>query len=294
MKRVIAFISSLNLVFVSSAQATIYLSDYPHLSQLKSRAEGNFPASVTQEIWAGAYEYEPDRLIASFELPLINIYAFCGGDFGSGYFAAEYKGDFNYFTRQHNTGTGRVFRRVYLLPYDRESDEFDTSNLLNGYLTPISSPLPDEFVPSRLQFYGSSSPGGTYCFGFKLLIDYFDSSSFENRPTLLPILPLSRPKSGCYALVVSPFGTASSSDSTKLKQEVYNFSSSFVADKDVSVPDNSGLTNRDLIYETQDEYDKAYFAAQWVNPQCKWLPSHFRHKANFWGDLSNFFSSLFF
>jgi len=294
MKRVVAFISSLNLVFISSVQATIYLSDYPHLSQLKSRAEGNFPGSVTQEIWGCGYENEPSCLIASFELPRTNIYAFCSGNFGPGYFAAEYKGDFNYFTGQHNTGTGRVFRRVYLLPYSRESDEFDTSNLLNGYLTPTSSPLPDEFVPSRLHFYEGSSPGGTYCFGFKLLVDYFDPSSFENRPRFLPILPLSRPKLGCYALVVSPFGTALSSDSTKLKQEVYNFSSSFVADKDVLVPDNSGLINGELIYETQDEYDKAYFAAQWVNPQCKWLPGHFRHKASFWGDLSNFFSSLFF
>jgi hypothetical protein len=294
MKRVVAFISSLNLIFISSAHATIYLSDYPHLSQLKSRAEGNFPASVTQEIWGCGYENEPSCLIASFELPRTNIYAFCSGNFGPGYLAAEYKGDFNYLTRQHNTGTGRVFRRVYLLPYSRKSDEFDTSNLLNGYLTPISSPLPDEFVPDRLHFQEGSSPGGAYCFGFKLLVDYFDQSSFENRPRLLPILPLSRPKSGCYALVVSPFGTALGSGSTKLKQEVYNFSSSFVADKDVLVPDNSGLTNGELIYETQDEYDKAYFAAQWVNPQCKWIPGHFRHKASFWGDLSNFFSSLFF
>ncbi len=54
------------------------------------------------------------------------------------------------------------------------------------------------------------------------------------------------------------------------------------------------LNSAELSYETQDEYDKAYFAAQWVNPQCKWLPGQFRHEASFWGDLSNFFSSLFF
>jgi len=297
MKRLFALACSLTLSWVAPVQATVYISDYPHLSELKSRAEALFPPSFTIEIYGCGYENEPVCLIDSFELPLDHIYAICDGNFGYGYLRAVYKGDYNYYTRQANTGTGASFDRVYSLAYSRQSDEFiDTSTFLNNYDYPARiSPLPDEFYLSSLnRTWWASYSGGENCFGFNLIVDYFDQSSFENRPRFLPILPLSRPKSGCYALAVPPFSAALDRRSTSLKPEIHNFSSSFVAGKDVLVPDNSGVMDSELIYETQDEYDKAYFAAQWVNPQCKWVPGHFRHKASFWGDLSSFFSSLFF
>jgi hypothetical protein len=297
-KKLSVFLCSLSSLLASSAQATIYLDDSPHLSNLKSRAEGIFPASVNQEVWGCGYEYEPLCLLASFDLPLQKIYGFCSHDFGTGHIAAEYRGTYNYLTQETNTGVGAVFRRVYILDYSRQTDEFtNTSTYLDSpyYLSSSGfSPLPGEFHLRILGFYGGTFGGGSHCFGFNLIVDYFDQSSFENRPRFLPILPLSRPKSGCYALAVPPAGTALDRRNTSLKPEIHNFSSSFVAGKDVLVPDDSGVMDSELIYETQDEYDKAYFAAQWVNPQCKWVPGHFRHKATFWGDISNFFSSLFF
>jgi hypothetical protein len=296
-KKLVVFLSSLSSLLTSSAQATIYLEDSPHLSNLKSRAEGIFPASVNQEVWGCGYEYEPVCLLASFDLPLQKIYGFCSHDFSTGHIAAEYRGTYNYLTEETNTGVGAVFRRVYILDYSRQTDEFtNTSTYLDSpyYLSSSGfSPLPGEFHLRILGFNGGTFGGGRHCFGFNLLVDYFDQSSFQDRPSFFPVLPISRPKAGCYALIVSPVGTADSS-TTGLKQEVFNFSSSFVSGKEFLVPDTSEVTTSGLIYETQNEYEKAYFAAQWVNPQCKWLPSHFRHKANFWGDISNFFSSLFF
>jgi hypothetical protein len=296
MKTLFALACSLSFSWIAPVQATVYITDYPHLSELKSRAEALFPPSFTIEIYGCGYENEPVCLIDSFELPLDHIYAICDGNFGYGYLRAVYKGDYNYYTRQSNTGTGASFDRVYSLAYSRETDEFiNTSSFLDNYEYPATiSPLPDEFYLNSLtRTWSVRYSGGENCFGFNLIVDYFDQSSFENRPRFLPILPLSRPKSGCYALAVPPAGTASDSGVTGLKEEVFNFSSSFVSGKEFLIPDNSEVKS-ELVHETENGYDKAYFAAQWVNPQCKWVPSHFRHKASFWGDISNFFSSLFF
>ncbi len=297
MKRIFALACSLTLSWIAPVQATVYISDYPHLSELKSRAEALFPPSFTIEIYGCGYENEPVCLIDSFELPLDHIYAICDGNFGYGYLRAVYKGDYNYYTRQANTGTGASFDRVYSLAYSRQSDEFiDTSTFLNNYDYPARiSPLPDEFYLSSLnRTWWASYSGGENCFGFNVIVDYFDQGSFQDNPSVLSFLPIfSKPKSGCYALAVSPVDAASDSGKTGLRQEVFDSSSSFIFGKQPLLPDTSEVKS-ELIYESQNGYDKAYFAAQWVNPQCKWIPGHFRHKANFWSDLSNFFSSLFF
>ena len=295
-KKLTALAFSFSLL-ASPVQATVYISDYPHLQELKSRAESLLPPSFTINIYGCGYEYEPLCLIDSFELPFHHIYAVCEGNFGFGYLRAVYKGDYNYYTRQANTGTGAVFDRVYTLAYSRQSDEFiNAESFLTHYESSTRiAPLPDEFYLNALTRAGGGRySGGKNCFGFNLVIDYFDQASFQNRPSLLSILPMiSKPKSGCYALTVSPVDAASDSGKTGLRQEVFNSSSSFVFDKEPLLPDTSEVKS-ELIYESENGYDKAYFAAQWVNPQCKWIPGHFRHKANFWGDLSNFFSSLFF
>jgi len=297
MKRLFALACSLNLSWIAPVQATVYISDYPHLSELKKRVEALLPSSFTIAIYGCGYENEPACLIDSFELPFHHIYAICDGNFGFGYLRAVYKGDYNYYTRQANTGTGAVFDRVYTFAYSRETDEFDIPNFPEGYESPSRVyPLPDEFHLNSLNRAGGGRySGGKNCFGFNLVIDYFNQASFQDNPSVLSFLPIfSKPKSGCYALAVSPIDAASdSSEKTGLRQEVFNSSSSFVLDKEPLLPDTSEVKS-ELIYESENGYDKAYFAAQWVNPQCKWIPGHFRHKANFWGDLSNFFSSLFF
>jgi hypothetical protein len=295
MKRLFALACSLTLSWIAPVQATVYITDYPHLSELKKRVEAVLPSSFTIEIYGCGYEAEPSCLIDSFELPFDHVYAVCDGNFGYGYLRAVYKGDYNYYTQQANTGTGAVFDRVYTFAYSRETDEFDIPNFPEGYESPSRvSPLPDEFHLNSLNRAGGGRySGGKNCFGFNLIVDYFDQSSFQSKPSILPILPIFKPKSGCYALAVSPTGIASNSDATGLKEQVFNFSSSFVSGKDFLIPDNSEVKS-ELVHETENGYDKAYFAAQWVNPQCKWVPGHFRHKATFWGDISNFFSSLFF
>ena len=295
MKRLFALACSLNLSWIAPVQATVYISDYPHLSELKKRVEALLPSSFTIEIYGCGYENEPACLIDSFELPFHHIHAVCDGNFGYGYLRAVYKGDYNYYTRQANTGTGAVFDRVYTFAYSRETDEFDIPNFPEGYEPPSRVyPLADEFhLDALTRAGGGRYSGGKNCFGFNLVIDYFDQASFQDKPNVLSLLPIfSKPKSGCYALAVSPIDAASDSGKTGLRQEVFNSSSSFVLDKQPLLPDTSEVKS-ELVYESQNGYDKAYFAAQWVNPQCKWLPSHFRHKANFWSDISNFFSSLF-
>ncbi len=295
-KKLTALAFSFSLL-ASPVQATVYISDYPHLQELKSRAESLLPPSFTINIYGCGYEYEPLCLIDSFELPFHHIYAVCEGNFGFGYLRAVYKGDYNYRTRQSNTGTGAVFDRVYTLAYSRQSDEFiNAESFLTHYDSPSRVyPLPDEFHLAALtRANGNRYSGGKNCFGFNLVIDYFDQASFQEKPSVLSLLPIfSKPKSGCYALAVSPVDAASDSGKTGLRQEVFNSSSSFVLDKEPLLPDTSEVKS-ELVYESQNGYDKAYFAAQWVNPQCKWLPGNFRHKANFWSDISNFFSSIFF
>jgi hypothetical protein len=258
-KNIIAFLLSFNLMS-SSAKATILLTDYPHLSKLKTRAEAILPLSASYQ-----YQFDETTLIRRY------IYAVClSGTFSNAQFRAVYD----------NAGQIPYYRRQLVVEYSLKTDEFlpfdDTWRSEDGI-----SRIPDEF---SLRF-------GRHCLGFNVLVDYFDSSSFQGG--FNSILSFSRFKSGCYALAVPFYLQGYSSSTIGLKQNVFNTSSAFVSGRQFSIPDTSGLTKL-ITSEADTNYDKAYFAAQWVNPQCKWLPKSFRHKASFWGSLSNFFSSLFF
>ncbi len=260
-KNIIAFVFSFNLL-ASSVQATILLTDYPHLSELRTRAEAIFPPNAIYQ-----YQFDETTLIRRY------IYAVClSGTFSNAQFRAVYD----------NAGTGQIsyYRRQLVVEYSLKTDEFlpfdGTWHSEDGV-----SLIPDEF---SLRF-------GHHCLGFNVLVDYFDSSSFQGGVN--SILSFSRFKHGCYALAVPFYLQGYRSSSIGLKQNVFNTSSAFVSGRQFPIPDTSGLT-KELTFETDTNYDKAYFAAQWVNPQCKWLPSHFRHEASFWSNLSNFFSSLFF